>query len=166
MKRIIILTLAIICGVAFSESFAKKPKKSKMTEMERQAQLDSLRMEMELRELERERKRDSIQALMDALEREQNMRRAKLQPEMEEIPLPCQEEAKSDEEYYKALGISGPHKDSRYAIQDAMQNAQMELANQVKEKEVDLENAEMVCRQISRDDFGNYIAYIALSLKK
>lgn len=51
MKRILIIALVIVCGVVFSDNFAKKPKKVVASES-RQAALDSLRMEQEKEELE------------------------------------------------------------------------------------------------------------------
>ena len=54
MKRIILIALAIVCGVACTDCFAKKPKKEKLTNEEIVAKIDSLKREREKSMLERE----------------------------------------------------------------------------------------------------------------
>ena len=77
MKKILFLTLAIVCGVAFSDGWAKRPKKNQpapeLTAAERVSRkalrekniaerLDSLK-----RELERQKQEDEINAELDSL---------------------------------------------------------------------------------------------------
>lgn len=56
MKRLIVIIFALLCGVTFSNCFAKKPKRTKMTNEERQAKLDSLRRKLEKYDEERKPK--------------------------------------------------------------------------------------------------------------
>lgn len=56
MKRLLVIIFAIVCGVAYSDGFAKKPKKQKLSAEEKEAKIDSLRKELE-KELEREKDR-------------------------------------------------------------------------------------------------------------
>lgn len=175
MKRLIVLVLAIVCGVSYSEGFAKKPKKSTsentnsmqledmMYRNPNQAKLDSLRIEKErldsLMELE----------LLEALLEQQKPRmRGPLGPyeEIELLDPPCQEEAKSTDEYYGAWAVSAEQPNQNYAIQDAVMRAQRELSRQIGEDEATIDKAEIVCRTISRDSRGNYIAYVAIRMPK
>ena len=173
MKRVLAVTLAILCGVAFSESFAKKPQKAmpenheqfedKMHRNPNQAKLDSLRREME--------RQDSLRTELEKLEallEEQRPRTRGPLPsykEMEDLELPCQEEVKSTDDYYGAWAVSDGKPNQSIAVQDAMQKAQFELAKLVGEN-TEIENVEVVCRSIMRDMHGNFIAYVAIRMPK
>lgn len=173
MKRLIVIALAIVCGVAFSESFAKKPKKAELTE----AQKEELRIqeEKELQELKEQMYLDSIKLAEKKRELEAEIERLKMEysrseakgplPVSEKIELPCQEEAISTDEYYGAWAVSNEQPSQMHAVQDAMMKAQRELAKQMGE-EATIIDAEIVCRTISRDEFGNYIAYVAIRMSK
>lgn len=168
MKKLIIIVFAIVCGVAFSESFAKKPKKEKMADAEIEAKLDSLRATREndgpLRICPaRDSVRKELERALDSLRMVQEMTRPKPMPlvDYEEMELPCQEEAQSTDEYYGAWAASNGQPNESYAVQDAMQKAQFELARQVGES-FTLKDVEVMCRMITRDQYGNYIAYVAI----
>ncbi len=45
MKKILLVILSLVCGVVFSDSYAEKPRKVKMSDDEVSAKLDSLRIE-------------------------------------------------------------------------------------------------------------------------
>ena len=173
MKRLIVIALAIVCGVACSESFAKKPKKAELKE----TQKEELRNQegKEFREIQEQIYLDSIKLAEKKRELEAEIERLKMEysrseakgplPVYEEIELPCQEEAISTDEYYGALGISEGEPNAQYAITKATTNAQIELFNIVGE-DINVDEAMMVCRQVYRDSYGTWNAYIALRLSK
>lgn len=164
MKRIIILTLAIICGVAFSESFAKKPKKVDLKDSEQaerdkaERELDSLKSALslyqEMLELEKERME---------LEREKAILKQRLQQEME---IPCQEEANGDENYYGALGISEGQMNGSIANRKAIQDALRQIATQIGDETIELNDYEVRCRQVFQDIYGKFRAYVAIRVPK
>lgn len=47
MKRLLVIIFAVICGMVFSEGFAKKPTRPEMTEEEMRAMLDSIKSKQE-----------------------------------------------------------------------------------------------------------------------
>ncbi len=162
MKKIIIIALTIVCGVAFSESFAKKPKKS----AEIQKEEKRLQEEKELMELQHQMFLDSIEIVKKKRQLElEKLKQEFNKAEIEEMGLPCIEEARSTDEYYGAWAASDGQHNQSIAMQDAMQKAQFELAKLVGEN-TEIENVEVVCRQIMRDKHGNFIAYIAIRMPK
>ena len=54
MKKILLVIFTIICGVAFSEGFAKKPTKREMIKEKSSAKIDSIKQELEKRKKEQE----------------------------------------------------------------------------------------------------------------
>ena len=171
MKRLIIIAIAIVYGVTFSESFAKKPTKQNLSDDEIEAKLDSLRAAREndgpLRTgPAQDSKRRELERALDSLRMVQEMRpRPMPLVDYEEMELPCQEEAQSTDEYYGAWAVSDGQPNQSFAVQDAMQKAQFELARQVGEESI-LKDVEVVCRKIMRDKFGNFIAYVAVRMHK
>ena len=157
MKRILILVLAIICGVSFSDSFAKKPKK-KVAAQDEQAILDSLhkaeirRLELEMQQ-EEERRRAALE----------EQKKAVMEME-EEMPVPCSQEAKSDDEYYGVLGIGEGHSMSNAMI-DAIQKAQLELIKLVGE-ELETNKIDKVCQIYFQNKYGVFNVYVALKYPK
>lgn len=156
MKRVFVIALAIVFGMACSDCFAKKSKKQEVDPL--QAYRDSVAMVEELQKLEEEMriKKEKKKAALEELNRS-------LTDEMEML-IPCQEEAQSTDEYYGALGIyEGPS--VNVAMMRAMQNAQMALSAMVGEGFEDsyVENA---CQIMQRDPRGNYVVYIALRYPK
>ena len=173
MKKLVIIAFAIVCGVAFSESFAKKPKKEKMADAEIEAKLDSLRATREndgpLRICPaRDSVRKELERALDSLRMVQEMTRPKPMPlvDYEEMELPCQEEAISTDEYYGAWAVSDGQPNESFAVQEAMLKAQSELAKQIGGEDVVLENVAVVCRMIMRDKYGNYKAYVAIRMPR
>jgi hypothetical protein len=163
MKKIIIIALTIVCGVAFSESFAKKPKKS----AEMQKEEKCLQEEKELMELQHQMFLDSIEIVKKKRQLElEKLKQEFNKAEVEEMGLPCIEEARSTDEYYGAWAVSDGKPNQSIAVQEAMRRAQLELAIQIGEKEVVLDDVEIVCRTISRDTRGNFIAYVAIRKPK
>lgn len=158
MKRILIVVLAIVCGVTFSDSFAKKPTKQKLTALQEQQRLDSLRMAEKLKQLELEMQLDEERHRAELEEK----RKAAI--EEEEIAMPCSKEAKSDEEYYGVLGIGKGHSMSSAMI-DATQKAQFELlklvGEELKESQID-----KVCQVYYQDRHGEFNVYVALKYPK
>ncbi|MBQ4507316.1 MAG: hypothetical protein II970_00230 [Paludibacteraceae bacterium] len=167
MKRILILVLAIICGVSFSDNFAKKPKK-KVAAQDEQAVLDSLhkaeirRLELEMQQEEEKHGaalEEMKKAVMNAaMEKEED-------EELKNLLIPCTEEAQSDEEYYGALGISREEINSSSAIMSAIIQAQIELAKLVGE-DLETDMIEMRCRQVAVTHKGTAVAYVALRYPK
>lgn len=173
MKRLILCTLAIMCGIVCADCFARKPKKNHREEM---SQNDSIRHELELRQKARETDSVFLSEMQKELERErildsiqkQRMREPKPLPIMdyEEFVIPCQEEAQSTEEYFAALGISENDMRAQDAIMKATRNAQLELLKLIGENEMAVEKMEQVCRQVYRDSKGTWNAFVALRYPK
>ena len=165
MKKVTFIVLVLTFGVFFSDSLAKKPKKQKQT-VSIQTEEDSLKMANELEILK-------LQLMRDSIERERRMELEKMKSQMEaererteEMSMPCQEEAQSNEEYYAAWGMSDHEMNAPMALQKAMVNAQMELAKQIGGENVEMKDVEIVCRTTSRDIYGNHIAYVAIRMHK
>lgn len=160
MKRLIIIAITLVCGAILSNNFAKKPAKQEVDPQ--QAYRDSVAMVEELQKLEEEmRIKKEMYELKKKAAREELNR--SLMDEMEML-IPCQEEARSTDEYYGALGIyEGPS--VNVAMMRARQNAQMELSAMVGDGFEDsyVENA---CQIMQRDPRGNYVVYIALRYPK
>lgn len=155
MKRLIVITLVIICSLTFLDCFAKKP--TKQIADSEQAYHDSLKMVEGLQQKAAEMR----------LEKEKyEAKKAALINEIEIIETPCQEEAQSNDEYYAAWAVSGEQPNQSFAIQDAISNAQRELARQVGGNDVVLDGVEVVCRQVSRNSRGVFIAYVAVRMPK
>lgn len=158
MKRILIVVLVIVCGVAFSDSFAKKPTKQKPTALQEQQRLDSLRMAEKLRQLELEMQMEEEQhrAIMEE--------KRKAAMEEEEIAMPCSKDANSDDEYYGVLGIGKGHSMSSAMI-DATQKAQFELIKLVG-GELEEYKIDKVCQVYYQDKYGVFNVYVALNTRK
>lgn len=167
MKRIVVTLLAIVCGVAFSDGFAKKPAKKKQ-KVEVQEKLDSLANE-KMRQ-DSLRMAEELEALEEELRLEKEIRSAnqKGKPreiKEEEILLPCQDEAQSNDEYFGAFGMSENEITANDAILRATLDAQMELAKIVGE-DIDSNLIEMVCRQLVREHYGTWSAFVAIRIPK
>lgn len=162
MKRLIVITLVIICSLTFLDCFAKKPTKQIVDSQ--QTYLDSLKMVEGLQQIEAEMRleKEKYEAKKAALEKLNQS----FMEEIEIIEMPCQEEAKSNDEYYAAWAVSDGQPNQNFAVQDAMSKAQRELAKQIGREEVVLEGVEIICREISRDRYGSFIAYVAVRMPK
>ena len=160
MKRVLVIALAIVCGMACSDCFAKKPKKQEVDPQ--QAYRDSVAMVEELQKLEEEmRIKEEMYEMKKQAAREELNRSL-----MDEMEMPCQEEAKSTDEYYGAWAVSDGQMNQSYAVQDAMHKARFELAKQVGGEDTITLTYEVVCQQIMRDKYGNFIAYVAVRMPK
>lgn len=163
MKRVLVIALAIVCGMACSDCFAKKPKKvSKDLESPSKSERFEVTRYEETKDAERARM--ELELKMAELERE--MRKPITGPLLVEMELPCQEEAKSTDEYYAAFGASCAQRDPNYAFQDATRKAKMDLTKQIGGGEVTLDNVEIVCKKLSRTESGDYKAYVAVRMPK
>jgi len=168
MKRIVVILLAIVCGVAFSNGFAKKP--TKRQKIEEQAIQDSLALVEQNRERELDLMKKELEALEEELRvtkerRSANQKGKPLEIEEEEILLPCQEEAKSNDEYFGAFGMSENEMSANYAISRATLDAQKNLARMVGE-DIDSNLIEMVCRQLARESDGTWAVFVAIRYPK
>lgn len=146
MKRFLSIALAIVFGMACSGIFAQESKKAEMSEEEIMAKLDSLRNE-------RAQKLQVLEAELNKLA-------------IEELDMPCQEEAKNTDEYYGAWAVSDGQMNQRYAVRDAMRKAQLELAKQVGGEDTNTLTCEVICQRVMLDHLGNYIAYVAVRMPK
>lgn len=167
MKKILILTLAIVCGVAFSDAWAKRPKKDQPkqepTAVELYSALTALEDEMKAMEAERERQQEESRARLETLKEE-------IQSSQEEMKtdFPCMEEAVSNDEYFAAWG-EGTGMSNVDAMMKAQQNAIFNLSSILSQNGYSTESIpdpEIVCRTTSRDKYGNFIYYIALKVNK
>ena len=174
MKRLFVIALAVVCGVTFSESFAKKPKKAELTKpqneetrTQQEKERQELQQKMYLDSIELEAKKRELKELERQLMEMENARpTTKPMPVYEELELPCQEESISTDEYYGAWAVSDGQFNQSFAMQDAMHKAQFALAKQVGGEDVVIENVEVVCRKIMRDELGTFVAYVAVRMPK
>ena len=167
MKRIVVILLAIVCGVAFSDGFAKKPTKKKVEE---QAVQDSLALVEQNRKRELDLMKKELDALEEELRLEKEIRSANLKGkplEIEEVEilLPCQEEAQSNDEYFGAFGMSENEITANDAISIATIYAKMELEKIVGD-DINSNLIEVVCRQRARNSDGTWAAFVALRIPK
>ncbi len=149
MKKIMLLVMLIACELFVSNISAQTTENKESI-----SKTDSVRSALSL-----------YQELLE-LEKQMGNRNETIEPSVIELDLPCQEEAKSTEEYYGAWAVSDGKPNQSIAVQEAMRRAQLELAIQIGEKEVVLDDVEIVCRTISRDTRGNFIAYVAIRKPK
>ena len=147
MKRVLVIALAIICGIACSDCFAKKPKKVS-------------------KDFEDSSKSERSEVTRYEETKDDGRVRAELEKKMAEFGFPCQEEAKSTDEYYAAFGASREQRDPNHAFQDATRNAKMDLAKQLGGGEVTLDVVEIICKKLSRTESGGYKAYVAIKMPK
>lgn len=164
MRKILILTLAIVCGVAFSDAWAKRPKKNQPTQesisAERDSALQALKDEMKAWEDEMERKEEESRARLKALKEEIQSTQKEV-----EADLPCVEEAVSNDEYFAAWGVSDAMPSEAFAMQTAMFNAKQELVKLVEEN-MEINNVEVICQRITRNKYGAFTAYVAIRVPK
>lgn len=167
MRKILFLTLAIVCGVAFSDGWAKRPKKNQQTKeltaAERDSVIKALEEEMKAWEAERERQKEEARAQLEALKEE-------IQSSQEGMKtvFPCMEEAVSDEEYFAAWG-ERTSMSSLSATMRAQHNAIFKLSSILSQNGYSTDSIpdpEIICRTINRDIDGNVICYIALKVNK
>lgn len=145
MKKVTLMALAIICGVAFTDCAAKKPVKQQQQQVDpQQARLDSLRRAAEIKRLERE-----IQAEEEDAEMERVAKKAEKEAEMEIAKLkaanarkaiskrmgqdlftPCLEESFDKfGEYMAGLGIAENEDERGLAAVKANHNAVENIAS-------------------------------------
>ncbi|MBQ0089942.1 MAG: hypothetical protein KBT27_11505 [Prevotellaceae bacterium] len=167
MRKILFLTLAIVCGVAFSDGWAKRPKKNQQTKeltaAERDSVIKALEEEMKAWEAERERQKEEARAQLEALKEE-------IQSAQEEMKtdFPCMEEAVSNDEYFAAWG-EGTGMSNVDAMMRAQHNAIFNLSSILSQNGYSTDSIpdpEIICRTINRDKYGNIIYYIALKVNK
>lgn len=136
MKKITFLVMALLCGITFSNCIANEPQKQDVDQL--QIYKDSLLWyKQRLAELEREAKPPS---------------------------MPCMTFLTDDDNYF-ALGISDGEFDSQEAMRVAMSRAQSDLAQQVGDN-IETNKVYQVCREVTRDVYGNWVVYIALKYPK
>lgn len=160
MKRLIIIAITLVCGAVLSNNFARKPKKQKYNPQ--QMYLDSVQRAEKIRQLEEE-----LRLAEEKKERALNeVRDMMYRNSMEDIPLPCQDEAKGDDEHYGALGMSEHHIDASSAVRMAIQDAKFQIATQIGGETIEFNDLEVQCRQIFRDKYGNFGAFVAVRMPK
>lgn len=136
MKNITFLVMVLLCGITFSNGIANEPQKQAVDQL--QIYKDSLLWyKQRLAELEREAKPHS---------------------------MPCMKFL-TDEDNYIALGISDGEFDSQEAMRVARSRAQSDLAQQVGDN-IEMNKVDQVCREVTRDVYGNWVVYIALKYPK
>lgn len=165
MKRNLILIFIILCGVAFSDGWAKRPKKNQTTQeltvaerVSRKAlrekniaeRLDSLK-----RELERQKQEDK-EWMMNIPYR--------TGPAPAPLPIvpPCAEEAVSTDDYYAAFmeGRGG-------TAQEAMRCALVGAIRDIQSRGVsNISYIQVVCQQILQEPNGEYECYMAIHVPK
>lgn len=124
--------------------------------------------------------RDSaLQALKDEMKRDEDNFRAQLEALKEkaqsiqkevEADLPCVEEAISNDEYFAAWGVSKAMPNQRYALQDAIRNAQQKIVDLMSNGnaviDIVIDNMEMTCQKFAFDSQGKCVAYVAVRVPK
>lgn len=133
MKKLTIVTIAILCGVAFTDCAAKKPVQAQtqvQTVDPQQARLDSLRKAAEIRKVEMQIQAMEAEAQADleiAKLKAQNAQKAMAKRLGQKLYIPCVEESYDKPgEYMAGLGIAenetergaGMADANRYAIAD------------------------------------------------
>lgn len=147
MKRLIVIALAIVCGMAYSKSLAQ-------TSSALSLYYELMKLEEEKAQLEKA-KTEQEKALSDSVQ----------QAAEEKVTFPCQDAVQNDDDYYYAWG-KGKSKDQGMAIQSAFRRAQNSLFRQIGEEYVELNETEHVCQMIQRDENGFFIAYVTIRMSK
>lgn len=144
MKKITLIAMVLICGVAFSNCAAKKPVKQAPKVDPQQAMLDSLRREAEIRrlkleieaqeedaKLERDAKRAEKEAEMEIAKlKAQNARNATAKRLGQKIYMPCIEESYDKAgEYMAGLGVAENEIERGAGIINANRYAISEIAS-------------------------------------
>lgn len=162
MRKILILTLAIVYGVAFSNGWAKRPKKNQPTQEVTSSERDSV---MKALEDAMKRDEDNFRAQLEALKEKTQSAQKEI-----EMDFPCAKDAVSDEEYYATFGISKAMPNQRYALQDAIRNAQQKIVNLISNEnavvDIVINNMEMTCQKFAFDSHGKCVAYVAIRVPK
>ena len=140
MKKITLIALAIVCGVAFTNCAAKKPVKQKVDPQ--QAYLDSLKRAQEIKRLEREIAEEEERAKLEheakmaelradaeiAALRAQNARNATDMRLEQKLKMPCIEQSYDKHgEYMAGYGVAEDQIDRK----DALNAANREAINDV-----------------------------------
>lgn len=160
MKRLIIIAITLVCGAILSNNFAEKPKKEKYDSQ--QMYLDSVQRTEKIRQLEEE-----LRLAEEKKERALNDVRDKMyRNSMEDMPIPCQDEAKGDDEHYGALGMSEHLSDAPSAVRMAIQDAKIQIATQIGGETIEFNDLEVQCRQIFRDKYGSFGAFVVVRMPK
>lgn len=171
MKRLIIIAITLVCGAILSNNFAEKPKKEKYDSQ--QMYLDSVQRTEKIRQLEEElrlaeeKKERALKLAEEKKERALNDVRDKMyRNSMEDMPIPCQDEAKGDDEHYGALGMSEHLSDAPSAVRMAIQDAKFQIATQIGGETIEFNDLEVQCRQIFRDKYGSFGAFVVVRMPK
>ncbi len=184
MKKFLIIALAIVCGVAVSESFAQKPKKEKMTE----AKIDSLRAAHErimnqmendgplrtgpARDFERISKKELLELYSKIIQLEKRIDKLEALASPPKSPtIPCLEESVDSDQSYHGFGV-GKGYDQNIASTNAVTIAIEELTKRIfplctnEKMQLVSKNCQIICRQIEIQDTGFYQCYVVISVNK
>lgn len=144
MRKILILTLTIICGVAFSDGWAKRPKKNQLTQELTTAKLiDSLKMEMEIKKMNIPYRTGPARQPIQLL-------------------FPCLSESYDSYEYWGGYGHGFGN-----TTQASMRCALMVAIQDIQSKGIsDISNIQVVCQKISQDSDGDYECHLAIHVPK
>lgn len=181
MKKLILIALAIVCGVAISEGFAKKPNKQKLTKEEIEVKLDSLRNE--------QAKQQTLKDEIDEFNSYDKGRGPARHIDLKEIH-PCMEESYVTMEEVRAFGFGEGTTDiqaRKNAIQSAVEDLSIkaypesiryvttsypsgetesliEINITDEQKQYVRNNYQMLCYKILQNEDGAYQAYVAISI--
>lgn len=136
MKKLTVVTVALLCGVAFTDCAAKKPVQAQpqvQTVDPQQAKLDSLRKAAEIRKLELEIQAAEAEAQADleiAKLKAQNAKKAIEKRLGQKLYIPCVEESYDKPgEYMAGLGIAEGELERGAGIANANRNAIADIAS-------------------------------------
>ena len=113
MKRVLVMALAVVCGMAFSDCFARKPRRQKLSAEEIEAKLDSLRNEQE-----------KLQNLRNEIYETGHLQY-----------VPCMEASYDTDEEFRGLGIAEgatPEQAKENAYRVAMEQIMTKMPHHIK----------------------------------
>lgn len=161
MKKILILTLVIICGVAFSDGWAKRPKKNQPAQELTAAEGENRKAFREKIIAERI---DSLKRVAELREQEDKEWKMNIPyqtgPARQPIQLlfPCLSESYDSDEYWGGYGHGFGN-----TTQAAMRCALMVAIQDIQSKGIsDISNIQVVCQKISQDSDGEYECHLAI----
>lgn len=137
MKKLTVATIALLCGVAFTDCAAKKPVQPQpqvQTVDPQQARLDSLRKAAEIKKAEAELRKVELEIQATEAQAQAELEIAQLQAQNakkaiemqlgQKLHIPCVEESYDKEgEYMAGLGIAEGYTERGAGIADANRNA-------------------------------------------
>lgn len=172
-KRVLVIALVAVCGMAFSDCFARKPRRQKLSPEEIEAKLDSLRNEQE-----------KLQNLINEIYETGPLRYNH---------VPCTEESYDTDEEIRGLGIAEgatPEQAKENAYRVAMEQIIAEMPHHIKsvtisypdgstysetvaessltgeQKQAVYSNSQIYCIKYENTQEGICRAYVAVSVPK